>query len=126
MLVRAIPGLRRDPAPAGEPRPPDLLRAGHGGYAQCAPETAPPAIYCESQSAESWPVLARILTSDRVARLHATGFADPGRSPNYWKFYPVGEFSDAAIANELLTILYEVYGYDGTPKLKFLSEKGRG
>ena len=33
-----------------------------GGYIQCAPQTAPPAIYCEAQSAESWPVLARILT----------------------------------------------------------------
>jgi len=25
-----------------------------GGYIQCAPQTAPPAIYCEAQSAESW------------------------------------------------------------------------
>ena len=56
-----------------------------GGYVQCAPQTQPPAIYCEAQSADSWPVLARILTADRVARLHAAGFADPGRTPNYWK-----------------------------------------
>ena len=97
-----------------------------GGYVQCAPETAPPAIYCEAQSAESWPVLSRILTADRVARLHAAGFADPGRAPNYWKIYPVAEFGDADIANELLTLLHEVYGYDGLPKLKFLTEKGGG
>lgn len=96
-----------------------------GGYIQCAPQPTPPAIYCEAQSAESWPVLARILTPDRVARLHATGFADPGRAPNYWKTYPIAELSDAAIANELLTVLYEVYGYNGAPKLKFATEKGR-
>lgn len=97
-----------------------------GGYVQCAPQSAPPAIYCEAQSAESWPVLARILTPDRVARLHATGFADPGRAPNYWKSYPIAELSDAAIADELLTLLYEVYGYNGVPKLRFATEKGRG
>lgn len=95
-----------------------------GGYVQCATETSPPAIYCEAQSADSWPVLARILTPDRVARLHAAGFSDPGRAPNYWRIYPVDQFSDAAIADELLAILYEVYGYNGAPKLTFATEKG--
>jgi hypothetical protein len=95
-----------------------------GGYVQCGPEKSPPAIYCEAQSADSWPVLARILTPDRVARLHAAGFADPGRAPNYWKTYPVEKFSDPAIADELLAILYDVYGYNGSPKLKILTEKG--
>jgi hypothetical protein len=94
-----------------------------GGYVQCGPQPAPPAIYCEAQSAESWPVLARILTPDRLARLRAAGFSEPGRAPNYWKAYPVDRFSDAAIANELLTILYDVYGYNGSPKLEFKSEK---
>jgi hypothetical protein len=96
-----------------------------GGYVQCGPQPLPQAIYCEAQSAESWPVLARILTPDRVARLHAAGFADPGRGPNYWKTYPAGAFSDTAIADELLTILHDVYGYSGSPKLEFKSEKGR-
>ena len=96
-----------------------------GGYVQCAPQPSPPAIYCEAQSAESWPVLARILTPERVARLQAAGFADPGRAPNYWKTYPIGEFSDGAIAHELLTILYEVYNYNGVPSLKFRRERGR-
>jgi hypothetical protein len=96
-----------------------------GGYVQCGPQTSPVAIYCEAQSADSWPVLARILSPDRVARLQAAGFADPGRAPNYWKVYPVGEFSDAAISNELLTILHDVYGYNGSPKLQFGTEKGR-
>jgi len=91
------------------------------GYIQCG--TAPPrAIYCEAQSAESWPVLARILTTERVAKLYAAGYADPGRAPNYWKNYPLDEFADRAVAEELLTILYEVYAYSGVPALKFESE----
>ena len=61
-----------------------------------------------------------------MARLHAAGFADPGRAPNYWKIYAAAELSDAEIANELLTLLHEVYGYGGLPKLKFLTEKGEG
>jgi hypothetical protein len=95
-----------------------------GGYVQCAPQSSPRAIYCEAQSAESWPVLARILTPDRVARLRAAGFADPGRAPNYWKTYPTDTFSDTAIADELATVLFDVYGYNGSPSLKFVSEKG--
>lgn len=96
-----------------------------GGYVQCAPQTSPQAIYCEAQSAESWALLARLLTPDRVARLHAAGFADPGRAPNYWKVYPLGRFTDRAIAEELLAILYDVYGYTGAPGLKFATEKGK-
>jgi hypothetical protein len=95
-----------------------------GGYIQCGPSSAR-AIYCEAQSADSWPVLARILTPDRIARLRAAGFADPGRAPNYWKIFQVGDSSDVAIASELLTLLHDVYGYDGSPKLEFATEKGR-
>lgn len=94
------------------------------GYVQCESGRQPPAFYCEAQSADSWEVLARILTPDRVARLHAAGFADPGRAPNYSKTYPADKFTDAAIAAELLTILHDVYGYDGLPKLKVKTEKG--
>jgi hypothetical protein len=94
-----------------------------GGYVQCG--TQPPrSIYCEAQSAESWPVLSRILTADRVAHLYAAGYAEPGRAPNYWKSYSIDTFSDAALADELLTILYDAYGYNGTPKLEFKSEEG--
>jgi len=93
-----------------------------GGYIQCG--TAPPrAIYCEAQSAESWPVLARILTAERVARLHAAGYSDPGRAPNYWKNYSLDEFSDRAIAEELLSLFYDVYAYSGVPKLEFKTER---
>ncbi|MEA2943060.1 MAG: hypothetical protein QOD09_3589 [Bradyrhizobium sp.] len=92
------------------------------GYVQCMPETPPTAMYCEAQSAESWPALVTILTDERISRLRAAGYADPGRAPNYWKSYPLDKFSDAAIATELLTILHEVYGYTGATKLKILTE----
>jgi hypothetical protein len=95
------------------------------GYVQCQPQTSPPAIYCEAQSADSWPGLASILTPERVTRLHAAGFADPGRAPNYWKAYPL-DVGDDAIASELLTILHDVYGYVGAPKLKLTTEKDDG
>ncbi len=95
------------------------------GYVQCQPQTSPSAVYCEAQSADSCPVLASILTSERVARLHAAGFSDPGRAPNYWQIYPFDDFDAAAIARELLTVPYEVYGYQGSPKLIFKAEKSR-
>jgi hypothetical protein len=88
------------------------------GYVQCSPETPNPSLYCEAQSAESWAALATVLTAERVARLHSAGFADPGRAPNYWKSYPFEKFSDAAIASEILTLLYDVYGYAGAVRLK--------
>jgi hypothetical protein len=91
------------------------------GYVQCAPR-ASTAIYCEAQSAESWAGLAAILTPERVARLHKAGYASPGRAPNYWKTYQAGKYSDAAIAKEILTLLYEVYGYAGAIRLNIKTE----
>ena len=93
------------------------------GYVQCAPQSSPAAIYCEAQSADSWPAIASILSPERVDKLHAAGFADPGRAPNYWKAYPAGQVDDAAISQELLTILHDVYGYNGLPKLKMTTEE---
>jgi hypothetical protein len=93
-----------------------------GGYIQCGTEP-PRAVYCEAQSAESWTGLSRVLTKERVARLNAAGYAEPGRAPNYWKSYRLDALSDAAIAEELLTLLHEVYGYDGMPRLVFITEK---
>lgn len=87
------------------------------GYIQCMPEAPVPTLYCEAQSAESWPALATILTPERVARLHNAGFTDPGRAPNYWKEYPFDKFNDAAIASEILTLLHGVYGYNGAAEL---------
>jgi hypothetical protein len=92
------------------------------GYIQCMPQTSPSAFYCEAQSAESWPALAAVLTPERVSRLRSAGYADPGRAPNYAKFYPFDSFSDLAVAREILTILYEVYGYAGATALKISTE----
>jgi hypothetical protein len=95
------------------------------GYVQCRPRSSPSSIYCEAQSADSWAALASILTPDRLAHLHEAGFADPGRGPNYWKNYQLDQIDDASIARELLTILHDVYGYNGLPALKVETEKGR-
>lgn len=95
------------------------------GYVQCQPETTPKALYCEAASAEEWPVVSSVLTPERLARLHAAGFTDPGRAPNYWKNYPTDSVDDAAIARELLTILHDVYGYSGSPRLEITTEKGK-
>jgi len=92
------------------------------GYIQCESDKAINAISCEAQSADSRPELARILTPERIAHLHAAGFNDPGRAQNYWKIYPVDEFNEAAIANKFLTILHDVYGYTGSPKLEIVTE----
>jgi T3SS (YopN, CesT) and YbjN peptide-binding chaperone 3 len=95
------------------------------GYVQCQPQRSPAAIYCEAQSAESWDALASVLTPERVAQLHAAGFADPGRSPNYWKNYPADKYDDGAIAREVLALLHDAYGYNGIPTLKVLTEDSR-
>ncbi len=94
------------------------------GYVQCYPQAAPPAIYCEAQSADSWPALASVLTPARIDRLHAAGFADPGHGPNYSKTYPADRYDDASIARELLTLLFDVYGYNGAAPLQIATEKG--
>ncbi|HEY0328271.1 MAG TPA: hypothetical protein VGC77_04155 [Rhodopseudomonas sp.] len=91
------------------------------GYIQCMPEIPPVALYCEAQSAESWPALSAVLTPDRVARLAAAGYAEPGRAPNYSKSYPL-TLADAVIAGEILSLLHDVYAYNGATKLKILTE----
>ena len=93
------------------------------GYVQCRPDTSPPEIYCEAQSADSWEALASVLTPERIARLHSIGFTDPGRGPNYWKTYPADQFDDGSIARELLTVLHDAYGYNGQPMLKVVTEE---
>ena len=95
------------------------------GYVQCQPDTDPDAFYCEAQSAESWPALAAVLTPERIARLHALGFADPGRAPNYSKTYPADRFDDQTVASEVLTMLHDVYGYYGASKLEVKTEEDK-
>ncbi len=95
------------------------------GYVQCKPDSPPPAIYCEAQSADSWEALASVLTPDRVERLHTAGFADPGRAPNYWKKYLEDQVDDQTIAHEVLAILHDVYGYTGLPKLRVKTDDSK-
>jgi hypothetical protein len=64
-----------------------------------------------------------VLTPERIARLRAVGFADPGRAPNYSKTYRADEISDAALASEVLTLLHDVYGYYGASKLDVITEE---
>jgi hypothetical protein len=88
------------------------------GYIQCMPKTPERALYCEAQSARSWPALAAVLTPERAARLREAGFTEPGRSPNYWKDYALDAHSDDAIAAEILTLLRDAYGYTGAVALR--------
>lgn len=66
-----------------------------------------------------------MLIPERVTRLHTVGFADPGRAPNYWKSYPADKVDDATIAHEVPTVLHDVYGYNGLPQLKVITEEVR-
>jgi len=92
------------------------------GYVQCITDREPDGLYCEAQSAESWPALASVLTPGRVTRLHQLGYADPGPSPNFGKTYPLAGLDLAAVTRELITILHDVYGYQGTPELRVTTE----
>jgi len=94
------------------------------GYIQCTGATEPDGLYCEAQSADSWAALGSILTPERIARLHGAGYTDPGRAPNYSKQYPLDRFDDATIAREILTLLHDVYGYNGAQPLKYATEAG--
>jgi hypothetical protein len=95
------------------------------GYIQCEPTQKPDGDYCEAQSPDSWAALRRILTPDKIARLHAAGYADPGKAPNYAKTYPFADDTDDTVAHEVLTLLHDVYGYDGSEPLEILTEAGR-
>jgi hypothetical protein len=92
------------------------------GFIQCEDDTAPPGIYCEAQSAYYWPPLSTVLTPDRIARLHAAGFADPGRTANYSRTYSLDAYSDAQIATEVVTLLHDAYGYNGVAALAISTE----
>jgi len=95
------------------------------GYVQCRPDESPPSINCEAQSADSWAALGSVLTPERVKRLHELGYADPGRVPNYWKDYAIDQSDDTLVARELLTVLHDVYGYNGQPTLRIKTEEAR-
>lgn len=88
-------------------------------YIECEPGSAPSTTYCLAPCADAWPWLEQVLTPRRIARLHAAGYADPG--VEYSKEYAAGEKGDS-IAAELLTLLHDVYGYDGRKSLTLVIE----
>jgi hypothetical protein len=92
------------------------------GYVQCMPES-PETLYCEAQSAESWPALSALLTPERIALLHQAGFEDPGYAPNYARRYPFDAFDDGTLAAAVLTLLHDVYGYTGAEALEISTEQ---
>jgi hypothetical protein len=94
------------------------------GYVQCETQSEPESFYCEAQSADSWPALAAVLTPDRIALLHAAGFADPGRAPNYSKTYAADKTDDASLARAVLSVLHDVSGFYGASKLTVKTEEG--
>lgn len=96
------------------------------GYIQCRPDADRPTLDCEAQSAYNWPALARVLTPERIARLHAAGYQDPGRSPNYSRAYPADRSEDDHIADQILHVLQDVYGYSGTTRLTVSTESDPG
>jgi hypothetical protein len=92
------------------------------GYIQCMPETGSFGLYCEAQSAETWPALTAVLTPERVLVLRKAGYSDPGRAPNYWKIYSFDKRTDENIARDIISLLHDVYGYNGTSKLEYKTE----
>jgi hypothetical protein len=92
------------------------------GYVQCESNGAPRELYCEAVSADSSPDLAGRLTPDRIARLHQLGFADPGYAPNYSRTYPADNSDEHLVSAELLTLLHDVYAYDGSSALQMKTD----
>jgi hypothetical protein len=78
---------------------------------------------CEavSEDAVGKPI-ARILTPERKAKLIAAGFTPPGRVMNCSRFYPDAEYNMPLLAEALLRILKEAYGYQGAPAMEVSTE----
>jgi len=93
-------------------------------YVQCMHDGAGKRMYCEavSEDAVGKPI-ERILTPERKAKLLAAGFAPPGKTMNYSRFYPAGQYDMPALARTLLGILKEAYGYEGAPPMTLTTEK---
>jgi hypothetical protein len=93
-------------------------------YVQCMHDDDGRRMYCEAVSEDSvGKPVERILTPDRKAKLLEAGFAPPGKTMNYSRFYPADQYDMAALAKILLGILKDVYGYQGAPPMKLTTEK---
>ena len=88
-------------------------------YVECRPGPARGTIDCLAPCPDAWPWLEKVLTPQRIARLHAAGYADPG--VEYSKEYLAGEPADV-IAAELIALLHDAYDYRGMPPLILTAE----
>ena len=94
-------------------------------YVQCQYDSEDTAFYCEAASDDaSGAPLARILTPDRRQKLIDAGFEPPGKVVNFRRFYPLAQYDEVAVAEALLAVLHDAYGYGGTPALRLHTEKG--
>lgn len=100
-----------------------LILDSDAGYVQCRTDHTPGELECEAASTDSMPALANQLTPDRVARLHQAGYVDPGPVANYSKTYPANALDAPAVSAELLALLHDVYGYDGSTALEVTTDK---
>jgi len=94
-------------------------------YVQCMHDAEGKRMYCEAVSEDAvGKQIARILTPERKAKLIAAGFAPPGRTMNYSRFYPEAEYNTTLLAKALLRILKNVYGYQGATAIEVRTEAG--
>lgn len=92
-------------------------------YVQCLHDSEGKRMYCEAASEDAvGKSLAHILTPERTAKLIAAGFAPPGRTMNYSRFYPEAEYNMPLLAKALLRVLKEAYGYQGAPPMNVATE----
>lgn len=70
-----------------------------------------------------------IVALTAVLCVSTSGLADsskaPSQSRDYWKQYLLDRADDQTIAKKLLTILHDVNGYTGLPKLQIITERTR-
>jgi len=94
-----------------------IFQAGPA-YVQCQHDFDGNRMYCEAVSEDAvGHALARVLTTERKAKLTAAGFEPPGKVMNYWRFYPRPQYDLPAVTKALLDVLKNAYGYQGTPPL---------
>lgn len=93
------------------------------GYIQCQADLDDRKLYCEAASADAvGPPLAGVLTPERAALLLKAGFKPPGRTMNFWRYYPYARYDQRTVAHALLAVLHDCYGYAGAPALMLSTE----
>jgi hypothetical protein len=93
-------------------------------YVQCMHDDDGKRMYCEAVSEDSvGKPIERILTPERKAKLLEAGFAPPGKTMNYSRFYSADQYDMAALAKILLGTLKDVYGYQGALPMNLTTEK---